>query len=278
MKRIIKNIIEDIKEMWPLILLGALFIIIIAFISIYIANEASVSQLFNVRGALGFKSPGTLFAFIVGILTLLGLLIAVKKIEELTPHMVNFDVLIGDLIYFLKNTKDNEEIYALFQTPLVGNITFDPDPRSSDGTYNPERIGKAGDMAELLRERIKNLRLICLGPKDLEKFYLSLQPTTGLDEKTLKNKAKEAEKWLSSLDEMFRKKNIRYYNTLEDSPMFHLLFTKRKGFLFLPLFNPKEDKGIEMFSFVPKDPTIIKSHFIKVFNHYWNDRSSEPEE
>jgi len=265
-----------LKNRKLVIFFSVIFLLILAFFSIYWANTACFVQIFGSRGARGWINSGTIFAVVAGILTLLALLYAVLKIETLSTHMVSFDVLMDKLIEFAEGIKDNEEIFALFQTPLIGNITFDREPSSSTGGYNPKRISKAGVLAEVLRDKINNLNLICLEGKNLNNFYLLLRTSTGLTKEALERKAEEAEGWLISLDKVRRQERIRYYKTLEDSPDFHLIFTSKRGFLFLPLFVPGRDSGIEMFSFEAADPIIIASHFKKVFNYYWSDEKSSP--
>jgi len=213
------------------------------------------------RATATWTSAGLIFVIVVGFLTLLGLFATWLKIETFSASMVNYNLLLAQLIDFVNGEKEEDklkEIYLLCLTPKIGNV--------SDF-----------DVSEKLKEalaRRDNLQLISLDNDQLEQFYLKklrdfVPANINNVNIFLKKRAQDAQKCIDYLVQHgnVKKDNIKYYDTEKvDPPTFHLLFTKVKGFLFMPFFT--KNSKIKMFSVQVSDPTVLK-HFDEVFQFYW---------
>jgi hypothetical protein len=244
-------------------LFGAIALLPFVFYSIWRADSKCLVQIFSTsRGAPCWSNSGAFFAVLAGLLTLLGLLATVLKIESQSVNVINYEVLMNKLINFVNETiKKDHKLSALLQTPLVGNISL---PRESN------RLGE--DLKEALRK--SRIELICLRPNDLDGFYESLKETIPKAKvRTINKYSEQAKRWLNSLTEAERA-NVRYYKAEQPSPTYHMIFAPQKGFLFIPFFRGKKYRGIEIFCLELSDPAIIASYLEKTFDYY--RKISEP--
>jgi len=219
-------------------------------------------------------SPGTIFSLVTGIATLFGLALAIGFLREslYISRILTFRDLTREVSMLIKDASRNKALLKIVCfTPAIGNVSYPEDFARVKRTLNET-------------EKLDFIQMVCLDRIKLKKFYdryATVNPQL-YSQSEVGKAYQEAEAIIARINED-RGQAIR--KGIDKLPMFHILFTAKRGIVYLPLadyvylFNtessptpvmlvqPKTTKRVEILGFVTEEEPLL-DRFEECFNFY----------
>lgn len=225
-------------------------------------------------------SPGTIFVLLMAIFTVLGLLITITRIHEITSRITRYDELLIRAAKLLRDEiKESHNgprvVRMVCTTPLHGNLTEGP-----TGYYKEYK-----GAIHLAQQKLV-LHVLHQPIQELEVFYDGFWKAGRFAEHDAKNALDETVRFLKDLNDTSdlrqRAKEIGHQNTLPVHSTSHLwseigyrlLLSDKRAIFYVPLFLPFESTSqdtydqlesphfqktarVEMIGFESEDPFVV---------------------